>query len=401
MLLSPESVVPFLLGTGDLSEREALGPNLAIRACGGRNVGFLVEGIARPVYLKQVRDRQPHLLAAQAREAAFCRAVWEVPELGDLRAAVPRVVRCDKRRGILTLEARIRHRPLFSVRDKASAKYLTRDAARWAPEIGRFLGTLHSTSGRLVRGDLGDPRLAVLPAVAIFIMDVRDPIQPVSLSARTLLALTKQDVPLQRLLSYLGARWRSNTLVHGDVRWDNLLVPTECDVVGDLGDRSTRNALRVIDWELVQWGDPAWDLACLLYEYCLVAWQAERKPGDTPGDLAAWGNATREPPIERCVREALRFGYATFLSCYLNCLNQKVPGWRDLSGGEFVDELPTRISACFGLRLLQAAFEYGVGLPRLEGESLRLARWAQATARSWQSVAQPLSEHLRAGTGSR
>jgi hypothetical protein len=55
---------------------------------------------------------------------------------------------------------------------------------------------------------------------------------------------------LRRRLGELRAGWRRCGVMHGDVRWDNaLLVP------------GGRERVVLVDWEFVDLGDPAWDIA--------------------------------------------------------------------------------------------------------------------------------------------
>jgi Ser/Thr protein kinase RdoA (MazF antagonist) len=55
---------------------------------------------------------------------------------------------------------------------------------------------------------------------------------------------------LRRRLGELRAGWCRRGVVHGDVRWDNaLLVP------------GGRDRIVLVDWEFVDLGDPAWDIA--------------------------------------------------------------------------------------------------------------------------------------------
>jgi hypothetical protein len=70
----------------------------------------------------------------------------------------------------------------------------------------------------------------------------------------------------QSLLKQLRHQWRPQTLMHGDLKWDNSVLyrsafgPKVC----------------LIDWELAGWGDPAWDLACLVQELCTSLQQKEQ-----------------------------------------------------------------------------------------------------------------------------
>ena len=63
----------------------------------------------------------------------------------------------------------------------------------------------------------------------------------------------------------LGRQWRAETLIHGDLKFDNVLV------VPDAPDSARDGCTtRLVDWEFVQIGDPAWDLASVLHDFLLL-----------------------------------------------------------------------------------------------------------------------------------
>lgn len=48
--------------------------------------------------------------------------------------------------------------------------------------------------------------------------------------------------------------WKSNTLIHGDLKWEHCII----------SESSEEPKIYFIDWELSTYGDPAWDVACIL-----------------------------------------------------------------------------------------------------------------------------------------
>jgi hypothetical protein len=60
-----------------------------------------------------------------------------------------------------------------------------------------------------------------------------------------------------RLLEEAAHRWRPSAVVHGDLRFDNCLVTV----------RGSEATVTFVDWEQAGWGDPAWDVACLVQDY--------------------------------------------------------------------------------------------------------------------------------------
>jgi hypothetical protein len=63
-------------------------------------------------------------------------------------------------------------------------------------------------------------------------------------------ALLQQHRDFEGLLDALGAEWRFDSLVRGDMKWDNVLI---YPVGGGLD-------FRIVDWEMADFGDTAWDV---------------------------------------------------------------------------------------------------------------------------------------------
>jgi aminoglycoside phosphotransferase (APT) family kinase protein len=73
-----------------------------------------------------------------------------------------------------------------------------------------------------------------------------------ALGAQLTQAISQSPV-LASGLPALRALWQYDSLVHGDMKWDNCLMRGE--------------QLVVVDWELVDLGDGAWDVASIFKEY--------------------------------------------------------------------------------------------------------------------------------------
>jgi aminoglycoside phosphotransferase (APT) family kinase protein len=69
-----------------------------------------------------------------------------------------------------------------------------------------------------------------------------------------LLALLQRDEVFTSNLDELRSSWRPESLMHGDLKWNNVLI-REKESVPDW---------YVIDWEMVDRGDPRWDLGTLI-----------------------------------------------------------------------------------------------------------------------------------------
>src|SRR5262249_23596742 len=85
-------------------------------------------------------------------------------------------------------------------------------------------------------------------------------IGPAGVHLATALAALPVLLPM---LSGLRARWQHDSLLHGDMKWEN------CLIVGRPGEGG--QGLMVVDCELVDIGDGAWDVATIIKEYLVTS----------------------------------------------------------------------------------------------------------------------------------
>ena len=69
----------------------------------------------------------------------------------------------------------------------------------------------------------------------------------------------QNDAACTQHLDSLRTGWRATSVIHGDIRASNVLV-------AGVGNEPSWN-VRIVDWEMVQLGDPAWDLAGALQAF--------------------------------------------------------------------------------------------------------------------------------------
>jgi hypothetical protein len=107
-------------------------------------------------------------------------------------------------------------------------------------ELGRMLGTLHSTRGPSAGVAMRRP----------WVLSLADDVPELyadNPAAQRQCAQLAGGPAVCAVLAAFARRWRCSSIIHGDVKFDNVLV--------------SRARLSLIDWELACIGDPAWDLA--------------------------------------------------------------------------------------------------------------------------------------------
>jgi hypothetical protein len=151
---------------------------------------------------------------------------------------------------------------------------------------------------------------------------------------------------LASALDRMFADWRCERMIHGDVKWENCLwreSPT-----GSM-------ALKWIDWELTDIGDPAWDAGCFIQSY--LSHGVRSLPplsGLTLAERTRSGGA---------LFSAMQPALLAFLEGFVAAL--EVPGSQ-------VVELRESIMRCAAARMVQMGLEVMHGQPEPTSEALRL-----------------------------
>jgi aminoglycoside phosphotransferase (APT) family kinase protein len=221
------------------------------------------------VYIVTAADRWPLVVkagAGVAREAAVLERLHGAADGGGLAAFLPPVLVADRIGGRLVLESAPGTRDLR--RHHAHGRF-SRALAR---EAGRALAALHAIplaamDGMRAGGDRGSD-------VRLHAPDL-DAVHSMSPAAKELTRFIQGLDDLCAALDRIAASSRADAVIHGDVRWDNLLA------IPDAGSRHWTK-LGLIDWEHCEIGDPAVDVGAFLGEY-LRAW-AQSVPVADPLD---------------------------------------------------------------------------------------------------------------------
>jgi aminoglycoside phosphotransferase (APT) family kinase protein len=223
--------------------------------------------------------------AGVAHEAAVLERLRATDASGKLRPYLPTPILYDRTRGALVLDA------APHAQDLARRHARGRFSHTLARQAGRGLALLHSVPRAAMDG-LGGPDHAL--GVRLHRLDL-DTLHTLSPAAIELIRIIQGLEELCASLDELAASRRRESVIHGDVRWENCLAWRS-------GESNRWSRLQLIDWELCGAGDPAVDIGAFLGEY-LRAWLQSipiTDPQD-PGRLLAHARA----PL-RVIRPALR-----------------------------------------------------------------------------------------------
>jgi hypothetical protein len=327
-----DTVVPYLLDRKLIDRDAILDGALTVTSAARRNRNLRVESAAGGYLIKQ-----PDALAGGARQTlraevdfyAFCQ---QDPAALTMSEVLPRLVSFDPERCLAALEWLPAATPLWQRYWAAGPQAFPIEVGR---QVGRALGVVHRTfrDPALLMG----PALGWLSPAVPWVMMVHKPgpeflatISPANYQTLRILQTQRQ---LGESLDRLRGSWLPDTVIHGDVKSDNVLLCPPA-VPGAGGETA-----RLVDWEAVQRGDPAWDVAGLFQDTVLFWINSMALAGE---DVSAMVGSARFP-----------WG---ILQAYLRSFWQ---GYRQTAAVEADEANATllRAVAFSGARLVQTAYE--------------------------------------------
>jgi Ser/Thr protein kinase RdoA (MazF antagonist) len=254
--LTVDTVVPYLLEQGLVSVAGIVESDLEVIDAGRRNQNLKIVRRRGPSYLIKQPGEGEHATEATIRcEASFYNHCQFDPNAADVRGLLPGLHGWDEERSLLVLEL-VDGRPLWTHYAATSAPEFPSDSA--AP-LGGALGTFH----RVFREGLSlSDEWAGLRTAPPWILFAHRPtpeifarLSPANLQV---LKLLQKNRPMAAKLDSLRTEWTADTLIHNDIKGDNVLVTTHAD-------EGVR--VRIVDWELIQIGDAAWDVGTVFRDF--------------------------------------------------------------------------------------------------------------------------------------
>ena len=289
-MLTQSDVAGYLRGQGLLDAAAVVAGDLAIFDVSRRNASFQVVSTIAPSYLlKQGLDAEQ--VATVAYEAALYAWLHTAPAARRVRPYLPALHRYSAPEQVLVLELLPAVLTLGAYHQRRGRFPLGMAAA-----LGTAVGTLHQIVPAAPGADAGSP---IQPCRPPWVLSVQQPgldfYCTLSRANLQLLGVLQQFSTFGHHLASLRAEWQAQTLVHYDLKGENLLVPPR--------GRGPGAPVKLVDWELAGWGDPCWDVGSVFSEY-LRSWlhsipMAGEGPPDQFLELAAYPLETIQPAIRR------------------------------------------------------------------------------------------------------
>jgi hypothetical protein len=260
-MLDIDSAADYLIVNGLIDPDVVIDGKVIVTSAARRNRNLrVVDPAGVGYFLKQPEDPIQEGAQTLSREAAFHGFCKSEPAATAVAQLLPRLVYYDAGQNLLVLELLGDAAPLWQ-------HFQARDAQHFpvslAQAVGVALASLHNT----FRGPVSvqDSRLGWLPRQCPWAMRVHKPqLQQranISQAICQALRVLQTHEGLGEKLEKLRDQWQHDTVIHNDIKSDNLLL-----IPARPGDQEGPADVRIVDWEFVQVGDPAWDVAGALQD---------------------------------------------------------------------------------------------------------------------------------------
>jgi hypothetical protein len=255
--LTVDSAVPYLLERHLVNVAAIVDGDLEVTDLGRRNQNLKIVRRHGPSYfIKQPGEGERATQLTIRCEASLYRHCHSDRQAAALRGLLPTLYDWDEERGLLVLEL-VDGQPLWAHYAATPAPEFPLDTAE---PVGTALGSFHrvfreqSTWLRSWTTGLN----CVPPWILFAHRPTPDMFAHLSPANIEVLKLLQQNEPIAAGLDSLRADWTAETLIHNDLKGDNILVTRNAEDVLEV---------RILDWELIQIGDPAWDVGCVLRDF--------------------------------------------------------------------------------------------------------------------------------------
>jgi hypothetical protein len=341
-MLDGPNLIPYLLECGYLTPEQVLQDPLEVVETSRRNRNFAVRDThGNGLMVKHGVD--PDRRATLAREASAYRLLSTLPGLPAITDVIPPLLGYDVERSALLLGLLEPSESLFEYQMRTG-----RVPSSLSREVGNALGLVHAyTSSEAARERCAATLGRRLPdSLLLHCPTFHFLTSHASHANLLILRAAQSDTELFSAMDRLGDLWTEECLIHGDFRWDNIVVTK------DLAAKRVRR-VALVDWELACLGDPAWDVGCAMGEY-LAGW-LHSTPIDatTPPEII---EARSRLPLVR-MRPAIHAFWDAYRSTTALSTQSS-------------EALLDRAVRYMGARLLQVAWEITQGLSELSSTSI-------------------------------
>lgn len=261
MMITPANLSYYLIDKGLVSTQSVVDGDLMIVEVTRRNRNFkIIRHQQQSFFLKQIQNWEPLAIATLQREATCYQLAQQEAELAPLAALMPKYFLYDSARHILVTEL-LQEGENLSEHQRRLGKF----PVAIAEKLGQALGTYHHQTISSLNDAVQN---SVFPKQVPWILSANQQraqlFNALSAGNSELLNIVQKYPEFHQALDDIRDQWQFDSLIHGDMKWDNCMVFAGQQGAADLD-------FKVVDWELADIGDACWDVGAILQAY-LAFW---------------------------------------------------------------------------------------------------------------------------------
>lgn len=255
MYLTVANLPYYLLSRGLVTTDAVISDDFAVMEAGRRNRNFKVFCKGRGgLFVKQISSSTADAIVTLQREASFYMRVRQQPSSLNLAQLIPTFVDYNQTTATLAVELLDNSENLteYHARVHVFPEYV-------GINLGETLAQCHTEGASLPSGIFDRSMLPCkLPWILNLDWTTLAPLSQLGSVGTQLAAMIRQRPAIHRGLSAIQWEWRFDSLIHGDIKWDNCLI---------FQGKNRKPSLCIVDWELVDFGDGCWDVASIFASY--------------------------------------------------------------------------------------------------------------------------------------
>lgn len=336
MLLNQENICHYLLQKGLVPPEIVVDGDFSVIASPTRNNLFrILCNRQRSLFVKQTFTFGAAETGILRREADSLRFINRTPAYEKLKQRVPALLHYDPQQHVLVTEY---CRDTWSTHEFYMQKQVFSEAP--ARDQAGILASFHFPVP-------ADADTSCFPKAEPWILRINDfgphEFFPQSTANGQLISFIQSQPELKTLLARLREDWAPTSLVHGDVKWINFIMPKASEEAPQY----------LVDWELGDIGDPCWDTAGILQSY-LAAWAFSF-------DNQQPSSRQLSPALQAFEPEKMHRAIRAFWQHYLACLQP----------GADPDALLLKTLRFCAARMIQTAIEGVVYVASIQANNMR------------------------------
>jgi 5-methylthioribose kinase len=255
-IITIDNVTPYLIHHGFLDTESIVNNDFKILDASKKNRNLKIIRKHNVSYLlKQANIPSSHSKKTIQREASIYTLAQQNSEFKSFAAIVPRIFKFDVQLDLLITELITNGEPLN--------KYIYGTSRMEFPNfLAATLGDVIANYHRTFVNHIESFRFLPMAFHSSFYMFHPGPGVLAGLSSANLklLKLIQKYSEFSNHFESLVNNWRVQTLIHGDIRWDNILLLFS-------NDHNESVQIKLVDWEFADFGDPAWDIGCVFHDF--------------------------------------------------------------------------------------------------------------------------------------